>query len=267
MRNAFRFVVLLVCISGLVATAKAQCNTNCCNSGCPERRTIAASGTGVVTADADLAVVRFSAKIYGTDAITTSASAADTESAIDKALVALGVSKAAIEATSPVLARTQSFELQQGGMEAAVHRQFNLTQTWIVRVKPDQADAVLKAAVDAGAGESAWVQWIVQDPAGLQARAAALAYANARSTAEQIAQKSGVRLGDLIGVSDAQRQMNYGDGCCSGSVINGMGDTLITVTSMMGNSQPVTVNTARIEIRASVTATFDIAAEPAAAAK
>jgi uncharacterized protein YggE len=218
-----------------------------------------ASGTGVVTADADIAVVRFSGKAYGPDAKSASFSAEQTEAAVAKALAELNIPKSAIENTSQVLERTQSFELQQYqmGTEERARRQFSIMQTWIVRVKPDQGEAVVKAAIEAGAGESAYVQWIVENPAALQAKASALAYTNARSIAEQIAQKSGVHLGHLIGVNEMQNQINYSP-YGAGAAAYGTGDTLITIPSSGNGMQAITVNTSRIEIRASTTATFAI---------
>ena len=86
--------------------------------------------------------------------------------------------------------------------EERERRQFTVTQSWIIRVKPDQASGALNTAISAGANESGWIQWIVEDPSTLQAKAAAEAVANARKIAEQIAAKSGVHLGHLVSASE-----------------------------------------------------------------
>ena len=51
MRTIVGSVLLVFVLTGADAIASAQCNT------CPERRTINVTGTGKVTADADLAIV------------------------------------------------------------------------------------------------------------------------------------------------------------------------------------------------------------------
>jgi uncharacterized protein YggE len=58
-----KIVILCTLILGFFTVSKnawAQCNQNC-----PERRLITVQGMGVVTADADRAVVRVGYKVYG----------------------------------------------------------------------------------------------------------------------------------------------------------------------------------------------------------
>jgi hypothetical protein len=214
MRNLSRCIALLVALTGLGSIASAQANQNCYNQNCPERRTISVTGTALVTADADLAVVRVGYKLYGADAKNAYDHASEVSNAIMDALTASGFAKTAIESTSQVLQHTQTYDLQQFpmGSEDREHRQFTVTQNWIIRVKPDQAGAALNTAVNAGANESGWIQWIVEDPSALQAKASSDAVANARKIAEQIAEKSGVRLGHLVSANENQSQMGYAGG-------------------------------------------------------
>src|SRR5208282_996450 len=181
MRNVTRLIVLLICLAGLGSMAYAQCpcNTNNCNPGCPERRTISVNGTAQVTADADLAVVRVGYKLYGPDAKSAYDHAAEVSNAIMNALTASGIPKASIESTSQVLQRTPPYELQQipAKDDERAQRQYTVTQSWTIRIKPDQAATALNTAVDAGANESGWIQWIVEDPSALQAKASAEAVA------------------------------------------------------------------------------------------
>lgn len=265
MRSMSRWIVSLVILAGLGSVAWSQCNVN---QNCPERRVISVNGTGLVTADADLAVVRVGYKLYGPDAKTAYDHATDVSNAIMNALTTSGVTKTAIESTSQVLQHTQTYDLQQFpmGSEDREHRQFTVSQSWIIRVKPDQASAALNTAVGAGANESGWIQWIVEDPSALQATAASDAVANARKVAEQIAQKTGVHLGHLVSVNENQSPMSYnGFGGNAGGSIFGMGDAVMMAGTAPGVNQQLAINSRRVEFRTTVFAVFAIEDEGTAA--
>jgi uncharacterized protein YggE len=188
--------------------ASAQCAQNC-----PERRTISVTAAGSATADADVAIVRVGYKIYGPDAKSADASASETSHAIMQALNASGIPKASIESSSQALQHTQPFELQQVpmGAEERLRRQFTVAQSWAIRVKPDDASKALDTAINAGANESGWIQWIVQNPNQLEAQASAKALVDARTIAEQMAQKSDVHLGHLVSANENQHDGIMGD--------------------------------------------------------
>lgn len=262
MRIIARCIIFFVALAGLGSIAWGQCNTNCCNQNCPERRTISVTGTAQVTADADLAVVRVGYKLYGPDAKTAYASAVDTSNAIMQALAGSGIEKSAIESTGQVLQHTMPFEAQQyqWTKDERESRQFTITQSWIIRVKPEQAGATLSTAVGAGANESGWIQWIVEDPSAMQAKASSEAVANARKIAEEIAAKSGVPLGHLVSVNENQGGFPYSGpiaGMAGGSIF-GMGDAVMMAGINSNMSQQLAINSRRVEFRASVFATFAI---------
>jgi hypothetical protein len=263
MRNMTRLTVLLACLAGLGSMAWTQCNTNGCNQSCPERRTISVNGNVQVTADADLAVVRVGYKLYGPDAKSAYDQATATSNAIMNALTGAGISKASIESTSQVLQHTLPYELQQfanqRNEEQFKERQFTVTQSWTIRVKPDQAATALNTAVDAGANESGWIQWIVEDPSAMHAKASAEAFANARKTAEEIAARSGVQLGHLVSVNENPGQMPYNVFAAnvSGSVY-GMGDGVSLAGGVPMPNQPLAINSRRVEFHATVSAVFAI---------
>jgi len=265
MRNVTQMTLLLVGLAGLGSTAWGQCNTTGPNQNCPERRTISVSGTAQVTADADLAVVRVGYKLYGADAKSAYDQATGTSNAIMNALVAAGIPRESIESTSQVLQHTSGYELGQvpnpKSEEERKEHQFTATQAWTIRVKPDQAAKALDTAVGAGANESGFIQWIVEDPTALQAQASSNAIANARKIAEQIAAKSGVRLGQLVSVSQNQAPNAYaGAGFATGVVggIYGMGDAILTTGLPPGLSQQLAINSRRVEFRTQVYAVFAI---------
>lgn len=229
-----------------------------------QRRILTAEGTAVVSAPADMAVIRANLKVYGPDAKSANASAADLATALQHAFASLGLPDGAVDFTSPVLQRSSSYELQQYqmGTEERSRRQFTVTQSWAVRVKPEQADATLKTAIDSGAADDAWVQWVVQDPSALEARANANALANARAAAEQMAQKIGLRLGDLIGVTVRQFSVPY-NGCCATATAYGMGDAVVTTSSNFGGGSLLAYNSRRVEFKVTVSATYLIEEQPA----
>jgi uncharacterized protein YggE len=253
MRSTARSIVFLLGLAVLGSALWAQCNQSC-----PERRNISVNGNGVVTADADLAIVRVGYKLYGPDAKSAYAAASETSNAIMQALTTSGVQRTAIESTSQVLQHTQPYELQQYPISSGERagRQFTVSQSWIIRVKPDDAGKALNTAVNAGANESGWIEWIVENPSALEAQASAKALSNARMIAEQMAQKSDVHLGHLVSVSE-----NQGPSVFNGAINGfgggmGMGST-VAGTIQVGNQQ-LAINSRRVEFKVYVYAVFSI---------
>lgn len=240
-------------LSSLGVAAWPQ-NTQCC----PVRRTISVNGTGTVTADADLAIVRVGYKLYGPDAKTAYGSALDASNAIMKALTDSGIPKSAIESTSQVIQHTAQYDLQYYPWNSPERqqREFTASQSWTIRVKPDDAAHALSLAVNAGANESGWIEWVVTDPSALEAQASSKAVADARAIAEQIARKSGVQLGQLVTVSENQRAGTYTfNGAIAGMAGGYGGGAYDTITVA---NQQLAINSRRVELRISVFATFSI---------
>lgn len=267
MRNMAGFAVLLFGLVGFGSVAWGQSNANVCSQNCPERRTISVSGTAEVSADADLAIVHVGYKLFGPDAKSVYADAVATSNGVIQALTASGISKSDIESTSQMIQHTQPYDMQPMPMkeEERMRRQFNVTQSWTMRVKPDQAADALNTAINAGANESGWIQWIVNDPSELEAQASAKAVGEARKIAEQIAQKANVRLGELVSVSRNPGQAYYAGipGGMAGGYAMG---TSVVFNSMMGpNAQQLAINSRRVEFQITVFAVFAIEDEGAAA--
>jgi uncharacterized protein len=257
MRAILRWVVFSIGLAGLSSMVQAQYTQNC-----PERRTISVPGTGKATAEANLAIVRVGYKVFGPDAKTAYATAGSTSNAITQALTGAGIPKTDIESTSQAIQHTQPFDLQQIGMndyEERMGRQFTVTQSWTIRVKPDQAGDTLNTAINAGANESGWIQSIVEDPATLEAEASANAIANARTIAAEIAQKAGVHLGHLVSVNENQFPTAY-NGPINGmqGSIFGMGTGGAIAGGMQPNNQQLVINSRRVEYTISVYTVFAI---------
>ena len=253
MRRVARFILPLLLIVLPSTIVLAQCNQNC-----PERRTISVTGTGTSTADADLAIVRVGYKLYGPDAKSAYATASDTSNAIMQALTTSGIPKAAIESSSQVLQHTQIYEIQQLPMDSEERhrRQFTVNQSWTIRTKPDEAAKALNTAIAAGANESGWIEWAVENPSALEAKASERALSNARMIAEQMVQQSDVHLGHVVSVSENQYPRNM-NGAVMGGIGsgNGMG---MAIGGPMGATQPLAINSRRVEYAISVYAVFAI---------
>ncbi|HMG86111.1 MAG TPA: SIMPL domain-containing protein [Terracidiphilus sp.] len=251
MRLIVSSILFLSVLSGVPSSSFAQCNT------CPDKRTISVTGIGRVNADADLAIVRVGYKLYGADAKAVYANATETSSAVMNALTRSGIPKSAIESTSQILQHTPQYEYQQypTNTDEWRNRQFTALQSWIIRVKPDDAAGALNTAINAGANESGWIEWIVQDPGTLQAEASAKAVAGARALAQQIVQKSDVRLGQLISVAQNQTPDSYGGPAFAADRF-GMGTGVIS--GIQNGNQPLAINSRRIECTVSFYAVFAI---------
>jgi uncharacterized protein len=226
---------------------------------CPERRTISVNATGLVTADADLAIVRVGYKIYGPDAKSAYASATETSSAIMQALTGSGIAKTSIESSSQALQHTQPYELQQipPGSEDRSRRQFTVAQSWVIRVKPDDASKTLDTAINAGANESGWIQWVVQNPNLLEAQASAKAIADTHMIAERMAQKLEIHLGHLVSANENQNG-GFGNGPITGAIGGIMGGIGSGVGMGQSNTQPLVINSRRLEFSIAVYAVFSI---------
>jgi hypothetical protein len=243
MPNAIRLVVLSFLVL-LCSAAWSQCTPNCV-----DRRTISVNASATATADADLAIVRVGYRLYGPDARTVYASASETSNAIMQALTGSGVPKSAIESTSQVLQHTPPYEIQQiqDGAERA-RREFTVVQGWVIRTKPEDAPKMLNTAINAGANESGWIEWVAEKQNLLEAQASAAALANARVIAEQMAQKLNVRLGQLVSAIENQQQPS----------VNGHGPVASAGALGQSGTQPLAINSRRVECDITMSAIFAI---------
>ncbi len=247
MQNAVR-IAMLVAVACLTTIAWGQCSQNC-----PERRTISVSGSDTATADADIARIHVGYRVFGEDAKLAYANGSATSNAIMQALTAAGIQKTAIESSSQVLQRPQPYELQSLSVEERLRRQFMVLQGWFVRAKPDEAAKVLDAAIQAGANESGWIEWLVQDETSLKAEASSRALVNAQKIAEQMAQKMNVHLGHLVSANENQQTQTYGGYGATGSIMAAIGNG-----PGMNSTLPLAINSRRVEIKSTVFAVFAI---------
>lgn len=247
MRFAVPTVLVMALLSAAVP-ASSQVSHNC-----PEKRSISVSATGTITLDADLAIVQVGYKLYAPDAKAAYAKATEISNAIMSALTGIGIAKTDIESSNQQLQHTPAYELQPNQADAAEReqRQFTISQSWTVRVMPEQAARALDAAVRAGANESGSIEWTVKDPGAARAQADAKAVAAARHTADVIARTAGVRIAQVISIAEDQ---------------SGGGPRPLMRAAAMGKSfnftgpesEPLAINSRRIQVNAAVQAVFAI---------
>ncbi|HTZ89847.1 MAG TPA: SIMPL domain-containing protein [Alloacidobacterium sp.] len=191
-----RCLTIAALFAGLLTAARAQTIQVDKNN-----RTIAVTATDKALADADLAVVHIGFQVYGPDEQATYASGSAISNAIMDALKKAGVPDKSIESENQNLQRVPFHDPQESQMDRE-KKQFQLSQSWTVKTKPDDAAKVLHIAVEAGANQSGQIDWQYQDMNGLQAKAAASALAKAQAIAQQMAQGLNVKLSGLIYASN-----------------------------------------------------------------
>jgi len=248
MRGSTSLVLLLLCGFSSIS-ALGQCSQ--CSQGCPERPTVSVAATATASAEADQALVRVGYKLYGADAKSAYALASAASNNIMQALTNSGIAKSALESTSQVLQRTDRYELQMLAAQSEEYkqRQFTVTQSWTVRVKPDTAAEALNTAVNAGANESGWIEWRVSNPSLLQAEASKKALENAHMIAERSVQGSGVAIGHLVSANETQS--SPWNGMIAGSAGGAIG-------GVAGMAQPLAISSRRVKYNTSVFAVFAI---------
>lgn len=167
-----------------------------------ENRTIAVTATDKVVALADTATVHIGFIDYGPDSASAYATGSRTSNAIVNALTAAGIPKETIESENQNVSPVQPYQVEKLTPAERAQRQFQITQSWTVRVPAADAAKTLDIAVKAGANQSGQIDWSFKDENAPQAEAAAKALKRARDQAEQMAQSLNAKLGTLLYASN-----------------------------------------------------------------
>ncbi len=167
-----------------------------------ENRTIAVTATDKAISMADTATVHVGFIDYGPDSASAYATGSRISNAIMNALTAAGIPKDSIESENQNVSPVQPYQVEKLSDAERAQRQFQVTQSWTVRVPANDAAKTLDLAVKAGANQSGQIDWSLKDEDALQAEAAAKALKRARAQAEQMAQSLNTRLGALLYASN-----------------------------------------------------------------
>lgn len=171
-------------------------------------RTIAITAEEDVSADAEVAILKLGYENYGPTKDSTFQENARVGAAIVRAVLDAGVPKGNVETESVQLKRVEYDEEKPLTAGQKAH-QFEASQSWRVRVPAAQAEAIVDVAVRAGANKVDDVEWTVEDPVLLQARADGAALKKARTTAEHMAEGLGAKLGDLVYASNQAQSQSF----------------------------------------------------------
>jgi hypothetical protein len=217
-----RSTVLTLAVAGLVLLAGClgaplQTDTDAASqTDGADVPTISVSGTGEVTAEADLAVVAVSVVSRAETAEAARADAAARSEALTTALADAGVPDEAVETTGFSLRTDYDREGEPAGFVA--------THSYRVEVAPDDAGTVVDVAVGAAATTVDGVQFTLTDETreSLRAEALALAVDDARADADTVAEAAdltvtGVRTASVGGDAVPYRTATFAEDAAGGA--------------------------------------------------
>jgi len=212
-----------------------------------ENRTISVTATDKVTAMADTATVHIGFIAYGPDSNGAYATGSRLSNAIVKALTAAGIPNDTIESENQNVSPVQPYQIEKLTPAEKAQRQFQVTQSWTVRVPANDAAKTLDLAVKAGANQSGQIDWSFKDENAPEAQAAAKALQRARAQAEQMATSLNTKLGALL----------YASNEVQASPIRPMAMRAMAAGAME-KVEPLAINPRQIEKTATVHAIFAI---------
>lgn len=156
-------------------------------------RTISVSADEHAEADADTADLHIGYTVYGATLPETYKTASDTSNTIVKAITSAGAKRSDIQSQTQNVSRLNDYEMkQQKGAK------FRVTQSWTVSLAPNEAAAVLDAAIQAGANQSGDIEWKLKNNSALDAEAIRRATARTHVLAEELAKGLGATLGKAL---------------------------------------------------------------------
>jgi uncharacterized protein len=213
-----------------------------------DNRTIAITATDKVTAIADMATVHIGFIAYGPDSDGAYAAGSRLSNAIVKALTNAGISKDTIQSENQSVSPVQPYQVEKLTPAERAQRQFQVVQSWTVKVPADDAAKTLDLAVKAGANQSGQIDWSFKDENAPEAEAAAKALKRARAQAEQMATSLNVKLGGLLYASNEVQP----------NPVRPMVRAMAAAPMAMDKVEPLAINPREIEKIATVYAVFAI---------
>jgi len=213
-----------------------------------ENRTIAITATDKVIVMADTATIHIGFIAYGPDSDTAYANGSHVSNAIVKALTAAGVPSDAIESENQNVSPVQEYQIDKLTPAEKAQRKFQVTQSWTVRTKADDAAKVLDLAVKAGANQSGQIDWSLKDENAAQSEAAAKALQRARTVAAEMAKGLNANLGVLL----------YASNETQAEPPRPLMRAMSAAPMAMAKVEPLAINPRQIEKSATVYAVFAI---------
>jgi uncharacterized protein YggE len=157
----------------------------------PANRTLTVSADGEVSVEPEIAILHVGFETQLGDAQSVYSDGSRTSNAITAALKQAGIPEGSIRS-----------ETQHLDRDYDKPHKFKLVQQWSVRAPAAKAAEILDVAITAGATSSGDIEWTVNDEKGLEQQALDKAAARVKESAAVLAKGMGVRLGNLIYVSN-----------------------------------------------------------------
>ena len=167
-------------------------------------KTIEVTATESIEVEPEVALIRVGYENYGRTKDVTFEENVSVASRILKSFLEAGVLKGSIQTTRIGLGEVGLWENLPKEMRAEL--KFRASQYWNLLVPVPQAEGVVQLAVSAGANHLEEVEWQVKDPTGLESKANSAALVKARALASQMAKELGIRLGEVLYVSNTPRR-------------------------------------------------------------
>jgi uncharacterized protein YggE len=156
-------------------------------------------GSGQAFGAPDMARVDIGVERVSQDVGEAFETANTTIDAVITALADLGIAREDIRTVS------MDIYMQQLGMESENLREYHVANRVNVTVRDiGQIEAVISAAVEAGANNIFGLNFDIADNVSLESRARSAAIEDARTRAEELAALVGVSLGEVVNVSEVQ---------------------------------------------------------------
>ncbi len=160
---------------------------------------ITVTGLGSASGSPDTAHVSVGAELSGNNVTEAFAEANTTVQAIINALLELGIERQDIRTNNLSIYVEGPYEISAPGQP----RTYRVSNTVEIIVRDvNQVEAVVNAAIEAGATSIYGLSFTVNDPSELEATAREDAVADARARAEQLASLVGAQLGDVITITE-----------------------------------------------------------------
>ena len=213
-----------------------------------DKRNIEIRASEKVTVPAEIAIVKIG---FQNQAATKDAAYQENTKAsarVVQALLDAKVPKDAIETQTISLERQD----EMNGPNGARTTKFSADQEWRIRVKASEAQKVVDIAVAAGANQVSDVEWSVSDSRALEEKAYAAALSRARAIAESTASQAGVKLGEILSIT------NFVSPFASSSTLNTTSFSVSEASTSMVKTTPLTLFPPSIQREASVTVIFSI---------
>jgi len=163
-----------------------------------DKKTIEIRATDKISSPAEVATVKI-----GFQNVAPSKEAVYEENVrmANKIVQALRTAGTPAEGIETEAIRLEREDTAQGVKPASTR--FSADQEWRIRVKASEAQKIVDIAVSAGANQVGGVDWNVSNPEALESKAYAAALARAKRIAEQTASLAGVKLGEILSISNS----------------------------------------------------------------